>query len=90
MVIYPWPAQLRYGQAVFDWEQFARDLCAEIKCRGLVDVFPRFRAEARVHADWYSRYFVVGDVHFNALANRMVAEEVAKALAHAKVASGSH
>lgn len=80
ILIYPWPAQLKYGQPVFNWENFNRDLCAEIACDGFINTFPLFRAEARNHSDWYSKYFVVGDVHFNKRGNQLIADALINAL----------
>jgi hypothetical protein len=80
ILIYPWPAQLRYPGAVFDWQAFNRDLCAAIACRGVIDTFPIFQAYAAVHEDWYRRLFVQGDTHFNATGNRMIADELSRIL----------
>ena len=80
ILIYPWPAQLKYGSAVFDWEAFTHDLCAKIACRGVIDMFPIFRRHAETHPDWYRRLFVWGDTHFNKTGNRMIADELIRVL----------
>jgi hypothetical protein len=76
VLIYPWPAQLRYGQQVFDWEKFASDMCSEIRCRGLINTFPLFRDEP----DWYERFYIAGDVHFNTAGSAVVANALARHL----------
>lgn len=72
ILIYPWPAQLKYGTHVFDWQKFAADLCVEMVCRGLIDTFPAFRAQAASRVDWYKEFYVFGDVHFNKFGNEIV------------------
>jgi hypothetical protein len=75
ILIYPWPAQLRYSDAVFDWQKFNTSLCEEIRCRGVINTFPIFRAQAR-GIDWYDRFYIRGDVHFNALGNQIIADTI--------------
>jgi hypothetical protein len=70
LVIYPWPAQLEYGENVFNWEEFNDKLCVEIRCKEIINTFPLFRSDAR----WYSTYFLPGDVHFNDRGNQLVAD----------------
>jgi hypothetical protein len=84
ILIYPWPAQLKYGQRIFDWETFNRDLCSQIKCSGVINTFPEFKSKMSADSDWYSRYFIVGDVHFNKDGNRVIADELVKTFATAE------
>jgi hypothetical protein len=70
LVIYPWPAQLEYGEKVFSWEEFGKELCGEIECKEFVNTFPLFRAEA----GWYRKYFLPGDVHLSDRGNQLVAD----------------
>jgi hypothetical protein len=79
ILIYPWPAQLRYPSTVFDWERFSNELCAEIGCRGVINTFPSFRSQAS-GIDWYSKFFVWGDVHYNRVSNEVVADEIIAAM----------
>jgi hypothetical protein len=81
ILIYPWPAQVKFGQTVFDWEKFAHTLCDDLRCRGVVNTFPTFRSRADADPRWYSRYFTVGDVHFNANGNRIIADALLRDLA---------
>lgn len=73
---YPWPAQLKYGTRVFDWQKFTASLCVEMMCRGLVDTFPAFSALAASRANWYSDLYVVGDLHFNKFGNEIIANQL--------------
>jgi len=83
LLIYPWPAQLKYRTTALDWEQFAADACAQSGCKGVINTLPRFRELAAKNPDWYREYYVAGDTHFNALGNRVVFEEIMRQL-HAR------
>lgn len=82
VAVYPWPAQLQHPSH-FDWPAFARDVCTAASCAGVIDTFPAFRARAAANRRWYQELFVFGDVHFNAAGNRLVFEELSRALANA-------
>jgi len=75
ILIYPWPAQLRHPSTIFDWEQFNVDMCHDIKCRGVINTFPRFRSLA-VDSDWYDKLYVHGDIHFNKFGNQVIADVI--------------
>lgn len=81
LLIYPWPAQLKFGQAAFDWESFGNELCLEIACRGLINTFPLFRTAAHSNPNWYPQFFVAGDFHLSRTGNQLIADELVKALA---------
>ena len=72
ILIYPWPAQLKHKSSVFDWEKYSRDLCTEIRCEGVIDTFPKFQPSG----DWYRRFYVPGDVHFNKVGNEVIANQL--------------
>jgi hypothetical protein len=75
ILIYPWPAQLRYPSKVVDWEEFNLAMCREIQCRGVINTFPQFRSFMGGN-DWYERLFVPDDVHFNAFGNKVIADAI--------------
>lgn len=77
--IYPWPAQLQHPSH-FDWPGFARAICQDTSCAGVIDTFPAFRARVAANPRWYQELYVFGDVHFNAAGNRLVFEEVSRAI----------
>lgn len=79
IVIYPWPAQLRHPSH-FDWPGFARDACEAAGCAGVIDTFPAFRARVAADRHWYEALFVFGDVHFSTAGNRLVFDEINRAL----------
>jgi hypothetical protein len=83
LLIYPWPAQLKYQSKFVDWEKFNWDLCVEIRCKGYINTFPAFRS-AQKYPDWYKTFYVLDDVHFNRRGNQLIADELIGALTPAK------
>lgn len=77
--IYPWPAQLQHPSH-FDWPAFVRETCQAAAC-AVIDTFPAFRARAAANRSWYRELYVFDDVHFNAAGNRLVFDELARAMA---------
>ena len=84
VVVYPYPAQLIYDTAdsrqVRIWQEWCED-----KCRRFISVFPAFFAVKQqcpkfTPGCWYSKYFVFGDIHYNAAGNIVVADVVTKSL----------
>ena len=81
LLIYPWPAQLACESTVVDWEKHINDVCLEIGCDGVIDVFPQFKAFKVANPDWYPQLFVKGDTHYNPKGNQLVADEILAFLA---------
>lgn len=79
IVVYPWAQQIAQGDR--DSRQVAlwRDFC-EKRCKAFINLFPVFFAEADSDKNWYERLYIVGDDHFSAAGNAMVAREVEKRL----------
>lgn len=74
LVVYPWPAQifqrdLESIQATF-WQQFAQDYQVDF-----INLFPVFINESPAQ-DIYNKYFIYGDVHWNAAGHMLVANRV--------------
>jgi hypothetical protein len=78
-LIYPWPAQLHYEDK-FNWSGYVKEMCERLSCSGVIDTIPRFRDIATADKDWYRKYYVYGDIHFNEAGNKIVAEEILKSL----------
>ena len=80
IAVYPWPANLmfddRNSRQVAIWKEF----CAVNRCKAFIDLFPTFFAKKAAHADWYQRYYIYGDFHFNAAGHRLIAEALAERL----------
>ena len=47
LVIYPWAETLVHGQKLFNWENFAKEICINDKCN-LVNTFPEFRDKKNI------------------------------------------
>lgn len=79
IVVYPWAQQIAQGDR--DSRQVAmwREFC-EKRCKRFIDLFPVLFAEAERDRNWYERLYIVGDDHFSAEGNALVAREVEKRL----------
>jgi hypothetical protein len=79
IVVYPWAQQIAQGDR--DSRQVAlwRDFC-ERRCKTFINLFPVFFAASEADKGWYERLYIVGDDHFSAEGNEMVAREVERRL----------
>ena len=82
VVVYPYPAQLIYDTVDSRQVRIWREWC-EGKCKSFVSVFPVFFAAkdqcSRLEPGcWYLKYFIFGDIHYNAAGNVLVADVVSK------------
>ena len=73
LVVYPFAETLVYGQKIFNWENFAKNLCKNNNCK-LINTFEAFRYEKEKNDNWYSKLYFVGDEHFNKGGNKIIAE----------------
>jgi hypothetical protein len=84
VVVYPYPAQLLHDTADSRQVRVWREWC-EGKCKRFISLFPVFFA-AKDQCPrpqpgcWYERYFIFGDIHYNASGNAVVADAVIKSL----------
>lgn len=76
LLIYPWPAQLGYANH-FRWDQAIRSFCKKPACSGVINSIPRFEAAKSSNRNWQNTYYIRGDMHFNAIGNRVIAQSVA-------------
>lgn len=76
IVVYPWAQQIAQGD--HDSRQIAlwREFC-ERRCKAFINLFPVFFATSEIDQNWYEKLYIVGDDHFSAAGNAMVAREVA-------------
>lgn len=85
VVVYPYPAQLLFDTADSRQVRIWREWC-EGKCKRFVSLFPEFFAVKNAcpkHQPgcWYSKYYIFGDIHYNAAGNAIVSDVVGKNLA---------
>lgn len=73
ILIYPWPAQMRYQQR-FDYEKWVNLLCKKTKCAGVINTFSDFNVNPG--EDWYNKYYLKGDIHFNLRGNQVIADKL--------------
>jgi hypothetical protein len=85
VVVYPHLAQVVHDTAESREIQLWRQWC-EGKCKRFVSVAPKFYAARDACSKsqpgcWYSKLFIVGDMHYNAGGNALVAAAVSESLA---------
>jgi hypothetical protein len=93
VVVYPYPAQLVFDTAESRQVRIWREWC-EGKCKRFISLFPAFfaaKAQCPRHQPgcWYLNYFILGDIHYSAAGNTLVAEVVSKDLAQTPVVKRS-
>jgi hypothetical protein len=79
VAVYPWPLSLVQADPTGRWVPMWRQFCAAAGCKAFVDTFPDFIAVRDAHADWYERYFILGDAHFSAAGHRIVFDALTRA-----------
>ena len=80
IVVYPWAQQIAQGDR--DSRQIAlwRGFCEEKHCKAFINLFPVLFTASEADRNWYERLYIVGDDHFSAAGNALVAREVEKRL----------
>jgi len=89
VVVYPYPAQLVFDTADSRQVRIWREWC-EGKCQRFISLFPAFFAAKEQcpryqPGCWYVNYFILGDIHYNAAGNTLVADVVSENLAETPV-----
>lgn len=77
IVVYPWAQQIAQGDRDSRQVGLWRDFCKG-RCKSFINLFPAFFAAAEADRNWYERLYIVGDDHFSAEGNAMVARELEK------------
>ena len=73
--VYPWPQQLLYDTENSRQVQIWRDWCAG-KCKRFFNHFPTFFRYKESDPEFVRNLFVWGDVHYNALGNKILAQDL--------------
>ena len=79
IIIYPWPDALEYGQKNFNWEGFATNLCVNVACTKLINLFPDFKNIKANSKNWASKIYIKDDMHLREFGHKIVAEKILKA-----------
>jgi len=77
IVVYPWAQQIAQGDRDSRQVELWRDFCKG-RCKSFINLFPAFFVAAEADSNWYERLYIVGDDHFSAEGNAMVARELEK------------
>lgn len=76
---YPWPAQIYYeSKEKFAFNTWVQSMCNRIGCDSYEPVYESVVEEAKFDANWYSTWYLLGDVHFNAFGNRYIGNELSR------------
>ena len=76
IIIMPWPGTLNFGQTVFNWENYAKELCVETKCTKLINLFPEFRDLKNENEEWLKIIYLHNDIHLTKKGNSIIAEKI--------------
>tara|TARA_B100001142_G_scaffold282996_1_gene295739 strand:+ start:2203 stop:3303 length:1101 start_codon:yes stop_codon:yes gene_type:complete len=76
LIIYPWPDALEYGQDNFNWEVFANDLCSNVSCTKLINLFSDFKNIKENSKNWTSKIYIKDDMHLREFGHKIVAKKI--------------
>lgn len=76
LAIYPFAENLEYGQKIFDWEEYTKDLCAKINNCNFVNTFGAFKEYRFNNKNWYSDLFFIGDEHYTNEGHKLFANNL--------------
>lgn len=73
--VYPWPGQIKYDAEESLQVQVWKNFCIS-RCKHFYNAFPAlFNEKAKIGEDaLLFKYYMAGDMHFNALGNRVIAD----------------
>lgn len=74
IVVYPWPTQIMHGDVDSRQVNFWQEFCARHQL-DFINLFPAFMAGG-VAGRVLERYFIPGDVHWNAAGHQLVADRI--------------
>jgi len=72
IVVYPWAQQIAQGDRDSRQAALWRDFC-EKRCKTFISLFSVLFAASEADRNWYEHLYIVGDDHFSAAGNAMVA-----------------
>ena len=78
IIIYPWPDALQYGQNNFNWEEFADNLCLDVSCTKLINLFPDFRNIKENSKNWIREIYIKDDMHLTKFGHKIVSKKILK------------
>ena len=78
ILIWPWPDTLQFGQAHFNLEKFAEELCVTSKCKKLINVIDEFNKIKKNDPNWLNNLYIHKDKHTNKLGNQIISDVIMK------------
>ena len=75
LVIYPWAETLEFGQQIFSWSNFGKQICENSRCT-LIDTITNFEKYKENNKSWSSDLYFINDEHFNEGGARLLYESV--------------
>ncbi len=79
IVVYPWAQQIAQGDRDSRQTELWREFC-EKRCKAFINLFPMLFAASEADRNWYEHLYIVGDDHFSAAGNALVAAELKQQL----------
>ena len=79
IVVYPWAQQIAQGDRDSRQTALWREFC-ERRCKAFINLFPMLFAASEADRNWYEHLYIVGDDHFSAAGNALVAAELKQQL----------
>ena len=76
IIIYPWPDTLFNGQANFNWENYAVNICKISNCKKLINLFPDFKEIRNSSENWLTDIFIAGDLHITHSGQKIIAQKI--------------
>ena len=80
IVIFPWAETLQYGQNSFNWENYVIQVCDDINCTKLINLFPKFRELKNSSINWRQELYLTDDIHLNEKGHEILYRTISKAI----------
>ncbi len=78
IVIHPWRETLELGQKEFSWEDFAENLCFQVKCKKLINFFDDVRNLRKNNINWKKEIYFRLDLHHTKYGNKLYSDRILK------------
>ena len=76
IIIFPWAETLNFGQDVFNWENYIKELCETSECKKVINLFPEFNKVKNTRKDWLEYLFLSDGFHLTSAGNKILAEKI--------------
>ena len=76
IIVFPWAETLNFGQDVFNWENYIKELCKTSECKKVINLFPEFKEIKNTRKDWLKYLFLSDDFHLTPAGHKILAEKI--------------